>query len=834
MRSRRLSIQHENAKNERRQIKDCRIQTCPERSRGNAECNGHTPPDVAVYSALCVPWPERSRRLRSALCILLVSWYLGGAAGAAPVEPEKTFGFSGMEFHKLDWDTRNLRLADINGDGLTDILVVNNARARVECLVQRAKPGEAPPPTDVQVNEILNDTRFESRPFLSEKRIFSLEMGDLNKDGRTDMAYYGDPRELVVVYQGADGRWGARRTFDIADGATHQDSLAIGDLNGDGRNDIALLAADGIYLIYQNAAGKLEAPVKEAGIPEGAFAIVIKDFNGDRRPDLLYVCSNETAPFCFRFQNEDGRLGPEVRCKAPPIRAAATGDVDGDGAEEIIAIQMATGRLVCYKTAVEPAGGGLLDAPFERYALRAPGSRRPHAIAFGALAGSKRMDIVVTDPDAAEVEIFSQDRPGLWNRKAAFPSLQGVTDIALLDADGDGAAELLVLSPEEPMLGLARAGPSGRFTFPRALPVAGKPTCMTVADLNGDGKPEILYASADDRARAIHVLAAGGDGQFQEVSRIPIEDARADPDGILVADANQDGLNDILLFTPYQEMRIFKAMPEGKFVDVSRGADYGKGLVQGARLKSVALADVNRDGKPEILLAYPAKNFARALRLDAKDRIEVVEQFNGRSPTSQIVGVAAADLDGDGRTEVVLVDASNRCLTALKPSAAGAYEIVENLQIGAVNLEKISALDLIGKGKPAVVLLGQNDFSILQLGMPRTVLREIASYETPIRDGRLDNVAVGSLRGKGRPEILVSEGTKQVMELLVWSEDGPRLRRALVWPIFEARAFPGSRFGPGAPPASEPREFDIGDVTNDGKPDIVLLIHDRILVYPQE
>ena len=57
--------------------------------------------------------------------------------------------------------------------------------------------------------------------------------------------------------------------------------------------------------------------------------------------------------------------------------------------------------------------------------------------------------------------------------------------------------------------------------------------------------------------------------------------------------------------------------------------------------------------------------------------------------------------------------------------------------------------------------------------------------------------------------------------------------RALAWPIFEAKAFPGGRMGAAPPAAAEPREFAVGAVTG-GKPDVVLLIHDRILIYKQE
>ena len=316
--------------------------------------------------------------------------------------------------------------------------------------------------------------------------------------------------------------------------------------------------------------------------------------------------------------------------------------------------------------------------------------------------------------------------------------------------------------------------------------------------------------SSQDRDKSIHVLTIGPGATFVEKMRIPIEDARTDPDGLLVADANQDGLPDILLFTPYQEMRIFKQTADRKFIDVSRGPDYGKGLVQGVTRRSVSIADLKGDGKPTILVA--AKSFARALRLDEKDRIEIVEQFNGLAPTSQIVAACPVRLNGgpstiaQGRpeesrmggaaTDVLLADAANHCLTVLRANKTGVYEIVDKLQTGAVNLERLHVADLDGSGKPAIILVGQNDFHILRPGTPRLALRSIASYESPVRNGRLENVEVGDLRGDGRPQIIVTEGTKQLMELLTWRKEEPRIERALAWPVSRPRRFPAAAWGP--------------------------------------
>lgn len=749
------------------------------------------------------------------------------AALPAPAADGPAWSFAPPEYFRLDWDTHGLRIADVNGDKRNDIIAFNNARARIECLIQRA-PGAPMPAADAEPNEILNSARFESRPLVVEKKVFALEIGDLNHDDRADLVYYGDPRELVVVYQNGKGMWGARRSFDIADGGTNQGAIAIGDLNGDGRDDIVLLGHDAVYFIYQNADGKLEAPIREAGAPESAFAVLIKDFNGDKRQDLVYFSSSEAAPLSFRFQGANGRLGPEVRCKAPVIRGLATADVDGDKAEELIAIQMTSGRMVIYKLGTEAASGGLLDGAMERYAFTSTGGRRPRVIALAPFTDPKRMDIISADPDAAELELFIQAEPGRWSRRVTFPSLQGVTDIAAADLDGDGRPEVLLLSADESTLGVARVETSGRVSFPRAIPLPGKPVCMTVADVDNDKRPEIVCVTSTEKERCLCVL----DGKtYAEKARVTIADARTDPDGVLVVDMNKDGLPDIVLFTPFQEMRVFKGAPEGKFIDVSTGPDYGKGLVQGARLKSAGLADVDGDGKPELLLA--AKNFARALRLDEKDRLQVMDQLNGRSPTSQIIGVTGVRLDGKKGDEVVLVDAANRCLTALRRNTLGAYEIADNLAIGSVSFERFIAGDLTGEGRPTLLLLGPGDFTVLRPGVTRVALREMTSYETPVRNGRLDGIAVGDLGGDRRAEFLVSESTKSALELLTIDPKTWRLTRAMSWPVFETKTL-GGRAGRGGGGGPEPREFDIADVTGDGKADIVLLVHDRVLVYAQD
>jgi len=247
---------------------------------------------------------------------------------------------------------------------------------------------------------VPDDKRFKNRPYLAEKKIFGLELGDLNGDKRADMVYYGDPKELVVVYQNEKGEWGRRRTFDITDFAQMPYALAVGDINGD--------------------------------------AIVLRDFDGDRRLDLLYLSFSEDKPFAFRFQGRDGKLGPLVRCRTAPLRAVGIGDPTGDARQKILAVKTRSGRLVMYETRTEENGDRLLEGAVERYTLRSVKSPRPPAIAVGCFTQPGRLDFVVTAAEANEIEMFFQDATGHWSGRTSFPTLQNVTDVAPIDSDGDG------------------------------------------------------------------------------------------------------------------------------------------------------------------------------------------------------------------------------------------------------------------------------------------------------------------------------------------------------------------------------------------------------------
>ena len=84
----------------------------------------------------------------------------------------------------------------------------------------------------------------------------------MNGDGRPDLAYYGDPRELIVLYNQGTNGWSAPKRWPIDDGQLSANGLCTGDLNGDGRTDLVLLGENCVYFLPQKEDHTLGEPQK--------------------------------------------------------------------------------------------------------------------------------------------------------------------------------------------------------------------------------------------------------------------------------------------------------------------------------------------------------------------------------------------------------------------------------------------------------------------------------------------------------------------------------------------------------------------------------------------
>ena len=113
------------------------------------------------------------------------------------------------------------------------------APERQEARRRRRRPGRREP----EANQVPSDRRMRLVSVPVNKEVVSLQAGDFNGDGKPDLAYYGTPAELVdPATTRASGRFGDVRSGSTSGEAVESGTaLTVGDLNRDGRDDLALL-----------------------------------------------------------------------------------------------------------------------------------------------------------------------------------------------------------------------------------------------------------------------------------------------------------------------------------------------------------------------------------------------------------------------------------------------------------------------------------------------------------------------------------------------------------------------------------------------------------------
>jgi len=742
------------------------------------------------------------------------------------------FAFTGPEVFPIDSQISLLHAADLDGDGLNDLVIVNNSRSKINLLYnQTGKTNSATirPLAEREINELPPDARFRIDSIPSEKRIGGLVVTDLNGDGRPDIAYYGEPKELILIYNQGTNGWSAPKSWPIEDGQLGPNALTSGDLNGDGREDLVLLAENHAYVIKQGADHTLGEPEK-VPLSSPVRSVQVLDVNADGRNDLLLVNFDSPTPFRFRLQQPDGQLGPEIYFKLPPIHSYWGDNLEGDAQAYIVSITANSGRAQVSQFQRAPAetlagefkAGQLQVLPLSKTDKARRGRQWADVNADG------RTDLLVAEPESGKISIYLQKPDGSLASPRAFPTLAGVSDIAVADWDGDGRPEIFLLSTDERQVGVTRFDEKGRVAFPELIPLDGKPLALAVGALRPGAKPTlaVIVLGPDDR-RALVTRTADGNSRAQILSA----KFKSNPATLLMHDVNQDGLTDLVALVPYEKVKVLMQVA-GKDFDEQDVAPPG-GVVEQPWL---SVADVDGDGKPELLLAQ--KNFLRAVVLqreesgrgstnDAPWTFAVKEQINGAASNSRLIGAAAIPHGTNAIPYLFLLDAELKTLTFCERDAAGVWQVRRNLLLPVADFTGLQSVAWQGDRPNSVGFLGLNAVAWMPFTGDTWQFVTLDGYETPIKDGYLNDVVSGDLNHDGRKELVFMETSKNYIDLVSFDKNH-KLVPAERWQVFEEKTFRGR----GGPP--EPREAVVAELTGDGKNDLAVVVHDRILLYPQQ
>lgn len=735
------------------------------------------------------------------------------------------YGFMPVEITKIDGRSHSLVTGDFNHDSLQDLAIVNNGHSRIDLLLQRAKPqaAKAADKNDRTVNQVADHWRLELKKLPVDRPVVALCAGDLNADGRSDLAYFGTPDRLVIQLQGATGEWKEKREIRLADVNAKPWSLTMGDVNHDTLQDLIVLGERNTFLLIQQADGSLAAPLMLRNTADELGLAMVQDLDGDGRNDLFYTANEKEQRFlCARLQDPLGQLGPELRFdEIENPRGVTLFDLDGKPGSEVLVIDGQTNRVRVMQ--VRRATEGELGAKLIQYGVG--GGSDAGELAIGDLDGDRLLEVVVANPDRASVVVFHQRAKSGLDLGTDSPSFLGATQIRVADVNGDGKAEVIVLSPKENTLGISRME-QGQLTFPESLPIDGNVKAFDVIDLDNDGAVEIAAVvegagrgSEKKTSLAIGKRDAAGVWAFASEDRKPIElKLNAAPERLMMTDVNLDGRPDYLFFLNGKPPQAILADEKGFPAAAATG---------GVPLGDVAAGAVTFAKLNEPALLVSQGNFVRSVRLDEQGRWQVVEQFNADDSTAKVAGSAVLDLDGKPGDDLVMIDPGSAKLRVFQ-NVAGDFQPWKTLDLGRFPFKSSSVGDLNGDGRDDLILNGGTKFAVLYAGQSDPELKEIATYESPRKEVFLMDLVAGDVNHDGHPEICVLDTNAHLVEIVAYrAEQG--LLPGLNLKVFEEKSFQGpNRVG------TQPREALISDVTGDGRPDLVLLCHDRVLVYPQD
>ncbi len=737
--------------------------------------------------------------------------------------------FTGPEVLKLDWNTRAPRTGDFNGDGRPDIALINQDRSRIEILLQGengSQPGtpEAKSRTDIW-NPILELSRFTKQPLVVGTGMFALVTGDWNGDGRTDLAYTTDDKKLVLRMRGKElGDWTEKREFMLDSVSDDSDTMIAVDLNGDKRQDIALATQTRLHVHLQDDKGGWKEPLSYALTAKRCSALSAADLNGDGRMDL-FCTPAEADAVLVRLQSESGGFGEEWRLEIPQSQSWVKG-VQLGKEYALTWIQKATGMVEVARITSAASASEVDHASSIRHAIP-PSDSKAGATAYGDVTGDGAGDVVIAEPKAARVWVFAGRKDDTFEEGREYPSLSGIEAMVIADTDGDQKPELLVLSPTEKTIGIAR-WMNSRLSYPDVVHQSADSLIGLTVGTVHDGKQPVLATIRDGKPKPQLLTLSWKASEKKFVPQLlDLPSPPSKLSGISLFDADQDGRGDVVLFSTLSPMQVLLSRADAK-EPLKKVEGLPDSLTSKLPQTALSQGDLDGDGKPEMVIAR--ESLARVIRVDPDGQARVVEQFNAPGSGGQLTAAILTGAKDIKDRKVLLIESSGRKLHELRADEDGVYRPHGVKALGNAALDDARVLGAAGATK--LLLLGRQSFEVLPLSGATLTLQRLATFNSELKDTTPIDIVAAPFGGQGVDDLMLIDSKKsRVAEFFTSASSGHKSWRSYMYfRVFQSDPHYRGKTGY----EYEPHDYATMDINGDGRADLCLLAHDRLLLYVQE
>jgi hypothetical protein len=321
----------------------------------------------------------------------------------------------------------------------------------------------------------------------------------------------------------------------------------------------------------------------------GPQSLVVGDFNGDGKPDMVVVNSGSGTMSSLTGSGTGTFVAKAGVSVGSNPYAVAVGDFNGDGKLDVVITDNSKSGKVDYLQ-----GNG--DGTFKAAATTSTG-RYPVAVAVGDFNGDGIPDLVTANSTDNTVSVLlnSSSSPGTFSVAATPAVLSSPSSLALADFNGDGFSDLVVGYSAGTQISILSGTSTSSYTTRTDITVGSTPISVAAGDFNGDGKPDIAVVNNNSGGSGtVGILVNTGSG-FETQVTYPVG---ANPITVATGDFNQDGKTDLVVTNE-------GTSGAGNTVSVLFGNGDGtfKAAVPattGAGPFSVAVGDFNGDGLPDL------------------------------------------------------------------------------------------------------------------------------------------------------------------------------------------------------------------------------------------
>ena len=553
----------------------------------------------------------------------------------------------------------------------------------------------------------------------------------------------------------------------------------------------------------------------QAAIPIAAnrAGVLPGDFNGDGIPDLLVLGAADlpASPayiFFLKGKGDGTYAAPVTSLTGGTLPTSfAQGDFNGDGKPDLAVTHYDSNRVTIL------LGNG--DGTFRAGSAFTAGSG-PQSVAVADLNADGRLDLAVANNGDGNVSIFFGNGDGTFRAGSKFPAGSAPLYVAVADFNKDGRPDLATIGQAQTVSVLLGNG-DGTFKTPNTYITGYDPEHILVADINRDGNPDLVIGEGipeslgpDQQSGAITVFLGNGDGTLQGA---PVVYSTFAPSSAASADFNGDGRADLALAVPNVGVVILlKAAGQGFQAPLTIPIPLSGGGT--AWPSAIVAGDFNKDGKPDIAVAEQSNNSVWLIAGNGNGTFQAPLKIGtvGSLPRS----LAAGDFNGDGRTDFAVSYAGYTAqdphgLQLLLAQSTGAYTASAPVDAGTLPIQVLAA-DLNGDGRHDLVVVNQGTFASttdagnIQIFFSKTD----GTLQAPVIYPAGSNPVAASLadlNGDKKPDLVVATGYGQftyALALLMGGNAG----------AFQPPQFLTTDYGPSSVVAA--------DFNGDGRQDLVV------------